>query len=250
MIDPAVGQRLRRFEERHDVEDELAGIGGGGEVEHVRDVACRRRERDDVPRDRLLPELALHAADRPEGLEDLVPPGPRLLGVAGAAIPGREGPPMDRRVLPDLERREVEAEGLDLPAEVVDLAPGRAREPRVDERVLDLDQLVEQLRRARVARRRRAATLAEQPDAGVAQALGDEREPLPERLVREPLRQRPRQVRHRELVGDQAMDERRRDGVATDLRRDGLGESRGNGFVAAQDVVGLDPDGLLGDRRR
>ena len=55
---------------------------------------------------------------------------------------------MDRRVLPDLERREVEAEGLDLPDEVVDLAPGGAREARLRERVLDLHELVEQLGRA------------------------------------------------------------------------------------------------------
>ena len=69
----------------------------------------------------------------------------------------------------------------------------------------------------------------------MAQALSDEREPLPERLVREALRQRLREIGHRQLVRDQAVDERRRDGIAADLRRDRLREPRRDGFVAPED---------------
>ena len=48
---------------------------------------------------------------------------------------------MDRRVLPDLERGEVEPERPDLPAQLGDIAPGDPLEPIGDERVGDLDQL-------------------------------------------------------------------------------------------------------------
>ena len=48
---------------------------------------------------------------------------------------------MDRAVLADLERGEVEPEGRELPAQLGDLAPGDARQPVVDERGLDLGQL-------------------------------------------------------------------------------------------------------------
>ena len=54
---------------------------------------------------------------------------------------------MDRAVLADLERGEVEAERRELPAEVRDLAPGDRLEAVGDERVLDLGQLGVELRR-------------------------------------------------------------------------------------------------------
>ena len=52
---------------------------------------------------------------------------------------------MDRRVLADLERREVEPERPDLPAEVRDLAPGDAVEAIGEQRLLELGELLVQL---------------------------------------------------------------------------------------------------------
>ncbi len=48
---------------------------------------------------------------------------------------------MDRAVLADLERREVEPVRRDLPAQLRDLAPGDALQAILDERGLELGQL-------------------------------------------------------------------------------------------------------------
>ena len=55
---------------------------------------------------------------------------------------------MDRRVLPDLERGEVEPERPELPAQLRDLAPGDAAQALGDERVGDLGELRVELARA------------------------------------------------------------------------------------------------------
>ena len=57
---------------------------------------------------------------------------------------------MHAGVLPDLEVREVEAERLDLPDEVLDLAPCGARQAHLDQRALELAQLRNQRCRIRV----------------------------------------------------------------------------------------------------
>ena len=62
------------------------------------------------------------------------------------AAKGGERRGVDRAVLADLERREVEPERRELPAQVLDLAPGDAGQAVGDERVLDLGQLDVQLR--------------------------------------------------------------------------------------------------------
>ena len=48
---------------------------------------------------------------------------------------------MDRAVLPDLERSEMEPERLELPAEVLDVAPRDPAESVGDEGFLDLAEL-------------------------------------------------------------------------------------------------------------
>ena len=103
--------------------------------------AWRRRERDDDRVARLRPEARLHLRDRAERRQHLGeryargrPPSPAS---ASAAERG-ERALMDRAVLADLERREVEPERRHLPAQLGDLAPGDPLEAVVDERRLDL----------------------------------------------------------------------------------------------------------------
>ena len=90
---------------------------------------------------------------------------------------------MDRGVLADLERREVEPVRRDLPAQLGDLAPGDALQPSSTS-ASDLGQLRVEVGRRLVApgARRR---LADERHARSAQSLGDEPEPLAIRLVRE-----------------------------------------------------------------
>ena len=64
--------------------------------------------------------------------------GGDLVVRARAPRPQRvEGRPVDRGVLADLERGEVEAERRHLPAQVGELAPRDARQPVGDERLLE-----------------------------------------------------------------------------------------------------------------
>ena len=91
---------------------------------------------------------------------------------------------MNRAVLADLQRGEVEPERLELPAEVLDVAPRDPAEAIGDERLLDLGQLRIELVRGVVAARERRL-LAGQERAGPAEALRDEAEPLAVRLAGE-----------------------------------------------------------------
>ena len=100
---------------------------------------------------------------------------------------------MDLAVLADLELGEMEAERLDLPAEVLDLAPGHPRESVVGQGQRDLVELAEQGGRRRVATGERRATLTGQDGPGPAESFGDGPEPLAVRLVGEP----PLQLAHR-----------------------------------------------------
>ena len=113
---------------------------------------------------------------------------------------------MDGRVLANLQRRQVEAERLDLPAEVLDVAPRDPREADLDQGVLDLAQLGDELGRVAIGARGRRALLGEAA-AGAAEPLGDEREALPERLVRIPLANRPIEVREGARVAGQLLAE-------------------------------------------
>ena len=130
------------------------------------------------------PEARLDRADRPERGEHLVQRHPRRqLGRAGCAVADRgERGLVDRRVLADLERREVEPERPDLPAQLGHLAVGDALQPVGDERVGDLGELRLQFVRAGVAPGQRRG-LADQRGPRPAQPLGDEPEALAVRLV-------------------------------------------------------------------
>ena len=160
--------------------------GEPGELEHVGHVRRRRGEADDVAVAGLDPEARLDRADRPERGEHLVQrhAGRQLRRARGAVADRGERGLVDRRVLADLERREVEPERPDLPAQLGDLAVGDARQAVGDERVGDLGQLGLQLVGARVAPGPWRG-LADQRGPRPAQSLGDEPEPLAIRLVRE-----------------------------------------------------------------
>ena len=92
---------------------------------------------------------------------------------------------MHRGVLADFERGEVEAERRQLPAQVLDLAPRDPGEAVAGERGLQLGKLAVELLGCVIApgQRRR---LPGEPGTGPPDALGDEPEALPVRLVREP----------------------------------------------------------------
>ena len=88
-------------------------------------------------------------------------------------------------MLADFERGEVEAEGCQLPAQVLDLAPRDAVEAVAGERGLQLGELVVELLGCVIAPGQRGG-LPGEPGTGPADALGDEPEALAVRLVREP----------------------------------------------------------------
>ena len=91
---------------------------------------------------------------------------------------------MDRAVLADLERREVEAEGRHLPAELGQVAPRDAAQPIGDERLVQLGQLGLEGGGILVVAGSRPSVVR-QGDPRPAQPLGDEPEALTVRLVRE-----------------------------------------------------------------
>ena len=120
------------------------------------EVLGRAREAHDVPAAGLGAQAALDVGDGAEGVEDRVGVGGRPL------VPDRlERGGVHRRVLADLERGEVEAEGLGLPAEVLELAEGQARGAGGDEGVLHGAEVLDEVGGALVA-------------AGVAGASGGE----------------------------------------------------------------------------
>src|SRR3954452_2832493 len=109
---------------------------------------------------------------------------------------------MDRRVLAHLEAGEVEPKRPDLPDEVLRLAPRRPCKTDLEQRLLELDELGDQLVGRGVARRRRPTALTEEPHAGMSEALGDESEALPEGFVGIALSEGCGQLGHSELVSD------------------------------------------------
>ena len=102
-----------------------------------------------------------------------------LVGLGRARAAGgdlRERLAMHAAVLADLQVREVKAERLRLPDELVHLAIRLARSARGDERILQRPKVVEQLIRSRVGE-------GEIRAAGRRDALGDEQEELTVRLA-------------------------------------------------------------------
>ena len=143
----------------------------------------------------------------------------------------RERGSMDGAVLADLERREVEPERRQLPAEFGHLAPGDSGQPVVDERRLELGELGVELRSVGVVARTRSR-LAGHRRARPPQSLGDEPEALAIRLVGESPPQLPVGLRQVLGIAREPHPERTRDPGMRRRRRDGLHEAQGHGFVA------------------
>ena len=172
---PGAVERLARLEERHDVED--------GRRRRRRRTPSRASSRtsvtslaDDVKLttkrwQASTPKRAWIAAiarNVPSTSSSVTPAPPRSSrGRLGADRLERR--PVDRRVLADLERREVEPERADLPAQVGDLAPGDALEAVGEERVLELGELgVELVGRRRIGRSAAPARRSARPASGAA----------------------------------------------------------------------------------
>ena len=155
---------------------------------------------------------------------------------------------MDRAVLADLERGEVEPERGQLPAQLRDLAPGDPGQPVLDERVLDLGQLGVELGGVLVVPGPRAGVVG-QRDPGPAQPLGDEAEALAVRLVGESPAELAIGLGQRLRVAREAVRQRPRDAPRRRRRGHGLHEPQRHRLVAVQDVVGLDAQRPLGHLR-
>ena len=155
---------------------------------------------------------------------------------------------MGAAVLADLERREVELEGRDLPAQVGHLTPRDPAETIGDEGFLDLTELGVELDSVLVAAGQRRG-LPGQVSARPTEAFGDEAEALPVRLVREAPAEGPVEVRQQLRVARQTGRQPTPEILRRDGGRDRLGQPRCDGLIAVQDVVGVDPERQLGDVR-
>ena len=194
------------------------------------------------------PEPCLARGDRPERGEDLVErDAGGHLGLAGRPGTDRsQRSRMDRGVLADLERGEMEPERPELPAQFRDIAPGGPAETVGDEGVADLDQLRVQVGWGGEApgQWRR---LADQVRARPPQPLGDEPEALAVRLVGEAAAELAIGLREVLGVACQARRDRSRHTVGRGRGGDRLHQPGRDRLVPAQHVVGLDPQRALGD---
>ena len=169
-----------------------------------------------------------------------VTPGDSSVVPGAAARIAASAAAVDRGVLADLERGEVEPERPDLPAQLGDLAAGDAVETVGHERVGDLGQLGLELGGRAVASGQRRR-LADERGPRPAQPLGDEPEPLAVRLVGEAPAELAVGLGQVLGVARETRGERPRDPVRRRRRGDRLHQPRRDRLVAAQDVVGVDP---------
>ena len=154
---------------------------------------------------------------------------------------------MDRGVLADLERGEVEPERRQLPAQLGDLAPGDPAEP-VRARARAGARPARRRARRRPGSRRRAAPASPVSDARVRRsALGDRAQALPVRLLGEAAPELADGLGQLLGVAREGAVEAAVDALGRDPRGDGLHEPRGDRLVAAQQVVGLEPRGVERD---
>ena len=122
------------LEERHNVEHRRFAAGRElGQLEDLRDVRRRAGEADDEPAAGVHAVSVLDAFDGAKRLQHLVVRG------------------QSRAVLPDLEAREVEPEGLHLPHQAAELTVREAPVSRGDERVGDYGEVIHEVVRLGVA---------------------------------------------------------------------------------------------------
>src|SRR5580700_11473124 len=146
---------------------------------------------------------------------------------------------MHAAVLTDLEIREVKAERLRLPDELVQLSIRLAGSPRRGERILDAEKVVDQLIRARVRQ-------GEVRAARCSDSLGNQQEELAVGLTR-----RPRANRRGASAGDPSRGAKPAEKASVGWRGRGVGgqpraDAAARGFQPAKNVLGLDEHGLAG----
>ena len=143
------------------------------------------------------------------------------------------------RMLPELDRREVEAERLDLPAEILDLAERHSRQPVGDQAALHLFELGDQLLRLLVASTDWAAFFSK-VGPRPAQPLHDRAQPPSVRFVGVPASHVSHRLGYFLGVARQARLESGLYLRPWHVRRDRGQQSSGHGLVAAQQMVGVD----------
>ena len=170
----SVAQIRGGFEQWHDVE--LRSCTGRTrqlrELVHVGDVVSALREADHVAMADALAEPLLQQRDGAERRHHLV--GLRGARARGAELGERVA--MHAAVLADLEVGEVEAEGLHLPDEAMELAECQPRSAGSHQCILEASEVVEQFVGSRISER-------EISPAGALDSLGHDQEELPERLA-------------------------------------------------------------------
>ena len=147
---------------------------------------------------------------------------------------------MHAAVLTDLEIREVKAERLRLPDELVQLSIRLAGSPRRGERILYPEKVVDQLIRARVGQ-------GEVRAAGCSDSLGNEQEELAVGLP-----WRPPANRRCASAGDLSRDAKAAEKACVGRRGRVVGgqpsaDAGARSFQTAKNVLGLDEQGLAGD---
>ena len=148
---------------------------------------------------------------------------------------------MDIRVLANLERGEVEAERLDLPRQVLDLAPRHAVGAVRAQGLADRAEIREELVGRPVGATSRPAR-ADEPTTGSLQSLADGPERLAIWLPGKAPIEIGAQVGEASQPGPHLGGERRRHGGPIVRDRDRLLEPIGDVAVGTEDVVGLDPE--------
>ena len=232
------GQGVGRLEQRDDIDGRFRLPSATSQLEDVHDIARGDRERHDHAMDGVDPEPPLGLADRPEGGQHL--PGRHARRDLGRLASGVEHGLMHGGMLADLERRQVEPECRQLPAQFGHLAPRDPRQPLVRERLLDLAQLrIQVIGGVVVARAGTRFPGQHRPRA--TQSLGDEPEALAVRLVRETPPELP--IGLGQVLGVARKTRGKRPGkvLMRGRRRHRLHESQRHGLVPVEHVVGLDP---------
>jgi len=228
-----LGQDRVVLEQRDHIEDRRRVGGRSREPKEPGHVPGLGGERDDVPPGGGRPEASLQRRHRPERLDDLLRADARGSLAAGVSVVERRlRRAMGGAVLADLESREVEPEGRELPAEVGDVSPGDSRQAVRHQGLLDLHQLGIQLSGIGVAAGQRGG-LAGEVSPGPAEPLCDEPESLPVRLVGEAPAELAVEIREQLRVAGEPRHEGPRHRLRRRCRGDGLGQPGGDGLVAA-----------------
>ena len=156
---------------------------------------------------------------------------------------------MDGRVLAYLELGEVEPEGLDLPSEVLDGAARHPNEPIGHQRALDDIEISEEIA-WRLVPAARGSRVAGQVVSTPPEPLGNRPEPAAVGLIGKAPAECGVEVRELVRIVEQPDRQLAIHVRGRDDNRERLHEAGGDGLVAPEDVIGLDPCSVLRDLGR